>query len=424
MKVGRVERALEYQEQALERLDLEVTSIGEQRARERQAFQVAITNVALGGAAPVKESPRLAEAIDAFIGERTTRSRWTAKTLEKKQLGFRLFQQFMGERLGHEPRMNEIDRASCVAFLGLLQKLPINIKRNHPGRSLSEIAALGLPPISAMTINGITSPLSGFFHWCKETPAFKIDHNPAYQLSIAKKLTKQLREFSDQELAALFSSPAFTYRMFLHPYRYWLIPLALHTGARLGELCQLTLSDFIAVDGITCIRINEEDEGKHLKNKNSSRLVPVHSFLIEIGLMRYVETLHERGETRLFPELDLRISSSQVASKWFNDKRGYSNSCGVIDPNTNFHSFRRTFITRAIKKTSGGGGADPHDVAAIVGHEHGLITMDTYFDGKADAAERLATVQRFQLPDEIRVLIPPMEDMTFGKLAPRQRWVG
>lgn len=384
----------------------------------QRAILAALESSPTRPAPKIAASPLLADAINAFIEEKTTRSRWTPKTLEKKQLAFRLFLQFMGERLGQEPRMDKIDKQACVAFLALLQKLPPNMTKNHSGRPLSDVAALGLAPMASATINGITGLLSGLFDWCKENPAFKIDHNPAYRLAIDETPTKKLRTFKDDELVALFSSPSFTSRTFLHSYHYWIIPLALHTGARLGELCQLSLADFVEVDGIPCIHINDEEE-KRLKNRNSKRLVPIHSCLIDLGLLRHVEAMRLRGATRLFPEIDLSISASHDASNWFNDKRRYSDSCGVSDPDTNFHSFRRTFITRTIKKT-GGGGADPHDVALIVGHEHGLITMDVYFDSSVDAAERRATIEKFQLPSVVQVLIAPVEQVTFGKRPPRR----
>ncbi|WP_257249326.1 site-specific integrase [Burkholderia cepacia] len=412
----------------IEELEQAVTTLHLQRGQQQKqhrrelgiAIRAAATPAASAPPAPPPASPLLSKAIEAFIKEKTTLARWTPKTLEKKEQAFGLLGQFMRERLGHDARLNEIDKASCVDFLALLQKLPPNIAKTHRGQALSNVAALGLPPMASATINGITGFLSGFFQWCVHNPSFKMDHNPAYRLAIEEKPTKKLRAFKDDELTALFSSSAFTSRTFLHPHQYWLLPLALHTGARLGELCQLALSDFIDVQGIPCIDINDEEEGKRLKNRNSRRLVPVHSALIELGLLRYVEAQRQRGETRLFPEIDLSISASHTASKWFNDKGRYSDSCGVTGSETNFHSFRRTFITRTVKKTDGGGGADPHDVAAIVGHEHGLITLDTYFDGHNDAVERRATVEKFQLPATVRALVPPVDSITFGKRPPRK----
>jgi integrase len=82
-----------------------------------------------------------------------------------------------------------------------------------------------------------------------------------------------------------------------------LMPLGLLTGARLGELCQLYLSDFEEHNGVHCINVTDDDEGQRVKNANAKRLVLIRDKLIELGLLRYVQALRRRGETWLFPEL-------------------------------------------------------------------------------------------------------------------------
>lgn len=380
----------------------------------RQAVDTLSHATQLTAKAPA--GPLLSEVIDAFIAEKKARDRWESKTEEAKRHGFRLFSQFMTERLGHEPHTNEIDRAACVAFLELLKKLPPNITKNHAGRPLSEVAALDLKPLSPRSINKNIESVSGLFSWAKEIPSYAINGNPAYQLSIPEDRKNRKRAFSNNELIALLSHESFKTRTFLHSYHYWLIPMALHTGARLGELCQLRLADFVTDDAIHCISITDEDEDQHLKNKNSKRLVPIHSFLIEIGLVRHVEKLRAKAQDRLFPEINLTHGSSHEASKWFNDDRRYSDSCGVTDPDTNFHSFRHTFITRT---TDQEGGAHLFDVAPLVGHEIGIITGDVY--QTVSTKDRQTITEKFKLPSDIKSLIPPVEQVTFGKRPPRKK---
>ncbi|KVH47351.1 site-specific integrase [Burkholderia diffusa] len=361
--------------------------------------------------------PLLSEVIEAFIAEKKARDRWEPKTEEAKRHGFRLFSQFMTERLGHEPRTNEIDRSACVAFLELLKKLPPNITKKHADRPLSEIAALDLKPQSPRSINKYVGYVSGLFAWAKEIPTYDIKGNPAYQLSVAEDNKDKKRAFSDDELISFFSHRHFKERHFFHSYYYWLIPMALHTGARLGELCQLRVADFIVDEGVHCINITDEEDEQRLKNKNAKRLVPIHSFLIEMGLIRYVDTLKFDRQDLLFPEINFAHGNSHEASKWFNDKGRFSDSCGVTDPNTNFHSFRRTFITRATDQK--GGGAHLFDVAPLVGHETGLITGDVY--RTVSTEERKITVEKFQLPPEIKSLIPRVDHVTVGQRPSRKK---
>jgi hypothetical protein len=64
----------------------------------------------------------------------------------------------------------------------------------------------------------------------------------------------------------------------------------LFTGARIGELAQLALTDIRDIDGIPSIDINDEDY-KSLKNKDSRRKIPIHPQLIRMGFLRFVDDM-------------------------------------------------------------------------------------------------------------------------------------
>ena len=210
-------------------------------------------------------------------------------------------------------------------------------------------------------------------------------------------------------MLALLKHPTFTTRSFRTTYGYWLIPLAIFTGARLGELCQLDLKDFITVDGIDCIDINDESENKAIKKRiktdNAKRLVPIHPELIRLGILRYVEKLRSGKQVHLFPELsrDRRDGPAQAPSNWFQKFRA---RVGVIEKQkTVFHSFRHLFITNLLDQ-----GISPHMVAPIVGHEPGIITASVYWNTK-DSSKRKPTVDLFTLSPDLLALIPPVESV-------------
>ena len=232
------------------------------------------------------------------------------------------------------------------------------------------------------------------------------------------------RPFTAEELRALLSHPEFIKRKFSNSYAFWLIPLATYTGARLGELCQLDLKDFVEVESIPCIDINDiategaeaeeevaapEGGGKKLKTRNAKRLIPIHPELIRIGILRHVERLRQQGEQRLFPELSRtnRDGPGAAASKWFarfRDKAGVSTKQETV-----FHSFRHLFISTILD----GGTISPHMLAPIVGHEAELITGKVYWN-KKDATKRLPAVEAFTLPDDITAMFPTVEEVTFS----------
>lgn len=184
-------------------------------------------------------------------------------------------------------------------------------------------------------------------------------------------------KFDGTDLAALFQSDDYRQHGFKAPSEYWLPVLALHTGARLNELCQLTKTDIGAHDGIETIAILDDDIGKRLKTTASRRIVPIHSTLIRLGFLDYVSSV---TAGRLFPELPDNTARpgdfGKEASRKFTD---YRRKCGVGEKsersNKTFHSFRSTLIS-ALRKAE-----VPKDRRTrLAGHEYD-DTQDRNYDG-------------------------------------------
>lgn len=117
---------------------------------------------------------------------------------------------------------------------------------------------------------------------------------------------------------------------------YWVPLLGLFTGARLGELCQLRVADVVQVDGCWCISINEDGEGSRVKSEAGIRSVPLHSELIRLGLLDYVEATRKAGHERLWPDLKFRKDKpSGYFSAWFGEVR-------TAEDVPDFHSLRHT----------------------------------------------------------------------------------
>ena len=203
--------------------------------------------------------------------------------------------------------------------------------------------------------------------------------------------TKKYAPFSVEQLNAIFHAPLYTgciddgrnYNKVgdNHPrrIRFWLPLIALFTGARINEICQLHTDDIQKKNGISFISINEEDE-KHVKTKAGIRQIPIHSELIKIGLLDYVAEIRAKGETLLFPEVmtDLvrgtkrdQLSPSAPLSKWFNHFIESVNACVEqpelkFTPEHVFHSFRHTVRTEFRRNR-----APEDDVCRICGWEDG-----------------------------------------------------
>jgi hypothetical protein len=114
------------------------------------------------------------------------------------------------------------------------------------------------------------------------------------------------------ELRLLFSSPVFVGGARPKGGRgeaaFWLPLLALYTGARLSEQAALTAADVVIErpPGIAIITITEDlDQGRTLKTLASRRVVPIHTEVIRLGFLNFVEDVcREHGkQARLFPLL-------------------------------------------------------------------------------------------------------------------------
>ena len=202
--------------------------------------------------------------------------------------------------------------------------------------------------------------------------------------------TKKYAPFSIEQLNAMFRAPLYTgckddgrnYNKVgtNHPrrIRFWLPLIALFTGARINEICQLHTDDVQEKNGIPFISINEEDE-KHVKTKAGIRQVPIHNELIKIGFLDYAAQMRAKGEKLLFPEVMESLvkgkrakdaSPSAPLSKWFNhfiESVNARNPELKFTPEYVFHSFRHTVRTEFRRNR-----APEDDVCRICGWEDGL----------------------------------------------------
>ena len=172
--------------------------------------------------------------------------------------------------------------------------------------------------------------------------------NPAAGIQLPKEKRKPSSEksqFDYQNLITIFQSQKYKEDDFIQPYMFWLPILALFTGCRIEELCQLRCSDVSLYEGVWCFDINDDGD-KKLKNVPSKRIIPLHPVLSEtLKFPGYVHKQAEDGHERIFHELK-KISDdySHAAGKWFNER--FKKQIGLIvreGEKKSFHSFRHTF---------------------------------------------------------------------------------
>ena len=240
--------------------------------------------------------------------------------------------------------------------------------------------------LSVKTKNGILSNFRTFFDWFIDN-VFDEIKNPFSGVSFAKGKSKPLkrRSFTDEEVRKQLAYKPKAPREARH-FRNdanWFLPISLYTGMRLNEISALPLSHVKKIDDVWCFDLH----GLDVKNEASERTVPIAEYLLERGLIEYVESLKLAGETLLFPEI--RRGKTQPGSagwgdpisRWFNrtviknigidSDQEEKNSRSVV-----FHCNRRTMISACVN-----GVAQHHLIKRIVGHsQEDDITLSVYSD--------------------------------------------
>lgn len=329
-----------------------------------------------------EEKTSFIELQASFFKEKKLSKGWRPKTLEDHEQVFSLFVEVFGDI-----PVDSIDKAKMREFKATIAELPPNMRKVKKYRDKSIPQILRVKPertLSSHTINKYISRLSNLFSY-GVSHGF-INSNPAGGLKVKLKCRpdEERETYSKEDLKKIFGAREFTTpkggnpHSHKHSYGYWVPLIGLYTGCRLEEICQLHLEDIRKEQGIWVLDINDNFE-KHLKTLSSTRLIPVHPKLIEMGLIDHMKKLKSGGETRLFPELQKhRDGYSQDVSKWY---RRFKQKLG-FDSSKNFHSFRHTFITHLKHKQ-----VDPFILHELDGHTIKSETMGRY--GKRFTADIL-----------------------------------
>ncbi|EFJ2800560.1 site-specific integrase [Escherichia coli] len=214
--------------------------------------------------------------------------------------------------------------------------------------------------------------------------------NPIERMKLTKDIDSKRRAFTDEELERLLVRVESEYQFTRHTAhttseaRRWASLVSVVTGARSAEVCHLTKRDIVTLDnGLTCIDINEDGDGKSVKNKHSVRLVPLTDGACGLDLKSFLEWVDMQPyEGPLFG------MTPSAYSSWFNSRVLTEALPDAMD--VSLHSLRHWLATRMKER-----GVNLVDAQGILGHSSQSITYDLY--GKGHAVGRLAEVLKTAL---------------------------
>jgi integrase len=238
--------------------------------------------------------------------------------------------------------------------------------------------------ISEATANRYIERCSSVYRWAKLNNL--ITYNPfeglATRRSKTQKATSLKAPFDKSDIKHIFQN-----RNYKKPWQKWIPLIALYTGMRPNEICQLLRSDIKQIGDIWCFDLKVTTEKQSLKNINASRIIPIHSKLLESNLIDFV---NESGSCELFHELSYKKDSGfyRMFENYWN--RNIKLERWKIEKKT-FYSFRHHF-SDYYKQL----GTSPHLVGAILGHQTGTITYDTY-GGDVDVVKLKEIIEMFKI---------------------------
>ena len=317
----------------------------------------------------VANGPALSTLSKLYIEEGKRGGTWREVSTHEVERSLRDLFELMGDMSAsafdvHQARLLKDRLSRCPQYFALLPQFK--------GKTLMQVieSSATYKTITPVTVNNRLRKLSAFMNWCK-TNGYVTD-NPLVGLKVMTGSAKEARlSFEQHDLTILLNLEALKVEARKHPWRYWLPLLGRLTGMRLEEICQLHVTDFITLQGVECIRIDDGNESQKLKNSSSRRTLPIHPALIQLGLLEYVNAQRTQNTDRLFPELEpVRGKLGHSPSKWFSR---YRIKMGINDPKKTFHSFRHTMIDDLRD-------AQVQDslIKRMVGHEDGAVTFGVY----------------------------------------------
>ena len=336
----------------------------------RKALQVASGSSNQFSALNLEDQKSLKDAFEIFEINTKRADKWSPDTQRLvtgvKKLLFLYFNE--------DTPVYRITRDNLLDFRDLLYKIPTKLaqKSRYKDKSLSQILKLGEKDdkLSEPTIQKYMIRVIQFFNYCFDSGYIgksitakmnvKIDIDPSeravlpYDASEARKIFEivtSIKQSGKSPSSRIEASEL-----------YYVTMIAAYSGMRIKEITQLHKEDIVLKDGIYCFNINTND-GKTTKTKNSIRFVPIHSKLIDLGLLEYVNSKKSGNIFKVSNKDFSEIFRSQIQRK-FIDK----------DSKKTFYSFRHYFIDYLVQRE-----VEANLIAQIVGHEKQYkILLNTY----------------------------------------------
>lgn len=260
--------------------------------------------------------------------------------------------------------------------------------------------------VSERTCNTHLVHLSSMLRWATRVNLCANNCAEGLLLAISKRQDRERKRFNLQDLQTIFATIPLKDT---DESNVWIPLIALYSGMRKEEICQLERADIRQEEGVWIFDINNKGE-KTTKTEAGLRLVPIHSKLIELGFMDFCNQRAEGRKTgNLWGFIKWRESWGKTWGGQFNSwfAQNIQKEKGKV-----FHSFRHTVIDE-LKQI----GESKEVVSELVGHVVKDITFGRY--GKSYSVQILRnTIEKLSYNIDLTRLERHIAEVTAHQSAP------
>ena len=323
-------------------------------------------------------SPKLSEMKEEFIGERLL-SGFSPKSTRELESTIDDLIEIIGDI-----SILKVTPNNARDFKKIISSLPKyrNQSPRYRGLTIKQILSLdGVEGQEPKNINKLIYRVRVFFKWLKNNYSEYVPQNHFDGLSIQEKKFDKPRDiFTNKELHKIFDTTPFLNNTIRNPHRsnklasYFVPIIAIHTGMRLEEICQLRLEDVYKEGTVDIIRVTISKETK-LKTVTSQIIVPIHENLKRVGFLEYCNYMKKQKKERVFWDLTKsRDGYGRNIGRYFME---YLRKVGVYEFQSKvFHSLRHSFITNLLQN-----GVREEVVNGLCGHKQKTMSTTIYFKG-------------------------------------------
>ena len=153
----------------------------------------------------------------------------------------------------------------------------------------------GAEKLSIRTRTNYLIVFKNFMEWCYREGYVSNDYSSNIIIPTKKVIQKigvvEKVPFDKKDLLKFFNPDVFLKKIRDRKknWRFYIPLIAMTTGARINEICQLRINDIKKEKNIWYYDLNDEEETKSLKTIKSKRKVPIHSIVLGQGFLEFVK---------------------------------------------------------------------------------------------------------------------------------------